>query len=248
MSIHERIIVPAAPVATPERVSPVVSARELTKAYPGKIALDGVDIDIFPGELTVIAGESGSGKTTLLQCMTGMDTVTSGSVRWGGQEITTLNDKVLSAWRAKNIGFVFQQPLLLPSKNAATNITVSHDVAGNKWDQWHMQAVCERLGILGKLAMKPGQMSGGEQQRVSIARALVHEPDVVFADEPTAALDSANKRLVHEMLRRCVDEGGATLVVVSHDSISPDYADRLITMADGRIAGDERRKPLPVAA
>lgn len=219
-----------------------VRARNLTKTY-GKgeaivRALDGVDVDFEQGRFTAIMGPSGSGKSTLMHLLAGLDSATSGQAYLGQTDITVLNDKALTKLRRDRVGFVFQQFNLLPMFTAEQNITLPVELAGNTIDQTWLTTLVETLGLNGRLTHRPGELSGGQQQRVAIARALIAQPDVVFADEPTGNLDSRSGAEVLSFLRRSVRELGRTIIMVTHDPSAAAYADRVILIADGRIAGD----------
>lgn len=214
-------------------------ARGLTKKYgdasTAVIALGGVDVDFRTCEFTAIMGPSGSGKSTLMHCMAGLDSPTSGSVRIGGTELASLNDKELTALRRDRLGFVFQSFNLVPTLTAEENITLPVDIAGNKVDQTWFDEVTSRLGLVDRLGHRPSELSGGQQQRVAVARALVSRPEIIFGDEPTGNLDSNASTEVLEILRSCVDDLNQTVVIVTHDPKAASYADRVIFLADGHI-------------
>lgn len=219
-----------------------VRARRLTKNY-GKgaatvRALNGVDVDFEASKFTAIMGPSGSGKSTLMHLLAGLDSVTSGQVFIGATEITTLGDKELTLLRRARVGFVFQQFNLLPMFTAEQNITLPIELAGAKVDSDWFATLTDTLGITDRLNHRPSEMSGGQQQRVAIARALIARPDVVFADEPTGNLDSRSGAQVLGFLRRSVRELGRTVIMVTHDPAAAAYADRVILLADGVIAGE----------
>ncbi|MDT0381973.1 ABC transporter ATP-binding protein [Streptomyces sp. DSM 42041] len=228
------------------RAAVAAAARQVVKAYGSGetrvVALDRVDVDIERGAFTAIMGPSGSGKSTLMHCLAGLDTVTSGSIRVGDQEITGLKDKKLTRLRRDRIGFIFQAYNLLPTLNAAENITLPMDIAGRKVDRAWLGRVVDTVGLGGRLKHRPNQLSGGQQQRVAVARALAARPEIVFGDEPTGNLDSRSGAEVLEFLRRSVDELGQTMVMVTHDPVAAAYADRVLYLADGRIV-DEMHRP-----
>lgn len=231
---------PAAP--TPTGPDPVLRVQALVKLYgsgdTAVRALDGVDVDFRSGSFTAIMGPSGSGKSTLMHCAAGLDTPTSGRVLLGGTDLTGLDDRQLTTVRRDRIGFIFQSFNLLPTLTARQNILLPLDLAGRAPAADHFDALCEALRITDRLGHRPAELSGGQQQRVAIARALITRPDVVFADEPTGALDSrAGVRLL-EFLRAGARELGQTIVMVTHDPIAAGYADRVVLLADGRVAGD----------
>ena len=227
-----------------------VRARSLSKTY-GKgaaqvRALDAVDVDFQAGKFTAIMGPSGSGKSTLMHLLAGLDSATSGQAFIGATEITGLGDKDLTLLRRDRVGFVFQQFNLLPMFTAEQNITLPVELAGGKVDPHWFQTLTTTLGIADRLSHRPAEMSGGQQQRVAIARALISKPDVVFADEPTGNLDSRSGAQVLSFLRRSVRELGRTIIMVTHDPAAAAYADRVLLLADGRIAG-EITDPTPEA-
>ncbi|WP_166852592.1 ABC transporter ATP-binding protein [Isoptericola sp. BMS4] len=223
-------------------VTPAVRARALTKTYGrGEAqvrALDGVDVDFATGRFTAIMGPSGSGKSTLMHLLAGLDSATSGQSFIGSTEVTGLNDKALTALRRDRVGFVFQQFNLLPMFTAAQNITLPVELAGGTADQQWFGTLVDTLGLSKRLEHRPSELSGGQQQRVAIARALIAQPDVVFADEPTGNLDSRSGAEVLSFLRRSVRELGRTIIMVTHDPAAAAYADRVVLIADGKIAGD----------
>ena len=223
-------------------VTPAVRARALTKTYGRGAAevraLDGVDVDFTAGRFTAIMGPSGSGKSTLMHLLAGLDSATSGQAFIGSTEVTGLNDKALTALRRTRVGFVFQQFNLLPMFTAEQNITLPVELAGGTVDKQWLGTLVDTLGLGKRLTHRPAELSGGQQQRVAIARALVAQPDVVFADEPTGNLDSRSGAEVLSFLRRSVRELGRTIIMVTHDPAAAAYADRVVLIADGKIAGD----------
>ncbi|WP_313817654.1 ABC transporter ATP-binding protein [Citricoccus sp.] len=228
--------------ASPDTPSTAISARGLVKTY-GKgeavvHALAGVDVDFAEGRFTAIMGPSGSGKSTLMHCLAGLDTADSGSIVLGGQEITGLNDTELTRLRRDRIGFVFQAFNLVPTLTAEQNIVLPLDLAGKPVDRAWMADVVGILGLTDRLKHKPHQLSGGQQQRVAVARALLTRPDVVFGDEPTGNLDSATGAEVLSLLRRSSREMGQTIIMVTHDPAAAAYADRVVLLADGQLAGE----------
>src|SRR5690606_13167750 len=200
-------------------------------------ALDGVDVTFAAGEFTAIMGPSGSGKSTLMHLLAGLDTATAGQAWLGGTELTTLNDDQLTLLRRQRVGFVFQSFNLLPMFTAAQNIALPSQLAGTRLDTEWYDTLVGTLGLGDRLSHKPHELSGGQQQRVAIARALSTRPEVVFADEPTGNLDSRSGTEVLSFLRRSVRELGQTIVMVTHDPAAAAYADRVVLLADGRIAG-----------
>jgi putative ABC transport system ATP-binding protein len=201
-------------------------------------ALDGVSVGFQAGGFTAIMGPSGSGKSTLMHCAAGLDTVTSGSVKLQETELTRLNDVALTRLRRRRIGFVFQTFNLLPTLTALQNLLLPLELAKVKPDPVWQRTVIEVLGLADRLGHYPSQLSGGQQQRVACARALLPRPDVIFADEPTGNLDRQTGHGVLEFLRRSVRELGQTVVMVTHDPVAAAYANRVVLLADGRLAGE----------
>ncbi|WP_078628980.1 ABC transporter ATP-binding protein [Streptomyces sp. 142MFCol3.1] len=221
-------------------------ARGLTKAYGSGettvLALDSVDVDIARGRFTTVMGPSGSGKSTLMHCLAGLDTVSAGQVWLGGTEITGLKERELTRLRRDRIGFMFQSFNLIPTLNAAENITLPMDIAGQKPDQKWLDQVIDTLGLRARLKHRPAQLSGGQQQRVACARALASRPELIFADEPTGNLDSRAGLEVLGFLREAVDDLGQTVVMVTHDPGAAAHSDLVLFLADGRIV-DEMERP-----
>jgi putative ABC transport system ATP-binding protein len=205
-------------------------------------ALDDVSVSLAAGEFTAIMGPSGSGKSTLLHVLAGLDRPTSGEIYVGDTEITSLKDKALTLLRRDQIGFIFQSFNLLPTLTAAENIVLPIKIAGRKPDAFWVQSIVETVGLTERLSHRPSQLSGGQQQRVAAARALASRPRIVFADEPTGALDSRSGAELLGFLRTAVKELGQTVVMVTHDASAAAYADRVLFLADGKIV-DEMREP-----
>lgn len=218
------------------------SALDLTKSYgtgeTAVVALDGVSVGVEAQRFTAIMGPSGSGKSTLMHLLAGLDTPTSGRVFLGDTELTSLSDRQLTTLRRRSVGFVFQAFNLLPTLTARQNIRLPLDLAGSRVDSEWEATVVDALGLADRLGHRPGELSGGQQQRVALARALVTRPEVIFADEPTGALDSTTGAEVLALLRRSVDEWGQSVVMVTHDPGAAAVADRVLLLADGQIAGD----------
>ncbi|MFG3025463.1 ABC transporter ATP-binding protein [Streptomyces sp. NPDC048254] len=214
-------------------------ARGVTKAYgageTAVLALDSVDVDIARGRFTAVMGPSGSGKSTLMHCLAGLDTVSAGQVWLGGTEITGLRDRELTRLRRDRIGFMFQSFNLIPTLNAAENITLPMDIAGRKPDGKWLDQVIDTLGLRDRLRHRPAQLSGGQQQRVACARALASRPELIFADEPTGNLDSRAGLEVLGFLRDAVDQLGQTVVMVTHDPGAAAHSDLVLFLADGRM-------------
>ena len=207
-------------------------------------ALDGVTVDFEQGKFTAIMGPSGSGKSTLMHCVAGLDDLTSGSVHIGGVELSSLSDRDLTLLRRDKVGFVFQAYNLLPTLTAAENTTLPLDLAGRRPDSGWMDQVVKAIGIADRLKHRPDELSGGQQQRVAVARALVSQPEIVFADEPTGNLDSKTGEEVLDFLRAAVEDLGQTMVMVTHDAGAAARAHRVLFLADGRIV-DEMVEPTP---
>ncbi len=201
-------------------------------------ALRSVTAAFGQGQFTAIMGPSGSGKSTLLHCLAGLDTLTSGSVYIGDVELGSLKDRPLTELRRDRVGFVFQAFNLLPVLTAEENLVLPLTIAGRKPDAAWLESLIETVGLADRRTHRPAELSGGQQQRVAVARALVSKPSIVFADEPTGNLDSVASAEVLNLLRRAVDEYGQTVVMVTHDAAAAAYADRLIVLADGRVAND----------
>ncbi|MFF3552278.1 ABC transporter ATP-binding protein [Streptomyces tsukubensis] len=240
---------PIRTAASPPARRPVASAAGatgLTKVYgEGEtrvVALDSVSVEFGRGRFTAIMGPSGSGKSTLMHCVAGLDSVSAGSARIGDTELSTLNDRQLTRVRRDSVGFVFQAFNLLPTLTALENITLPMAVAGRRPDRQWLDLVVAKVGLAGRLGHRPAQLSGGQQQRVAVARALVSQPEIVFADEPTGNLDSRAGAEVLGFLRDSVRDLGQSVVMVTHDPVAASYADRVVFLADGRIT-DELLNP-----
>jgi putative ABC transport system ATP-binding protein len=221
-------------------------ARAVTKAYgEGEarvLALDDVSVDIEAGRFTAIMGPSGSGKSTLLHVLAGLDRPTSGEVYIGDTEISGMTDKQLTLLRRDKIGFIFQSFNLLPTLTAQENIVLPLKIAGRKPDQLWVQSIVETVGLGPRLKHKPAELSGGQQQRVAAARALASKPAIVFADEPTGALDSKSGADLLGFLQHAVKELDQTVVMVTHDPVAACYADRVVFLTDGDVV-DEMFSP-----
>lgn len=221
-----------------EKIVFVVSG--LTKIYDmGAVqvhALRGIDLNLYAGELAILLGASGSGKSTLLNIMGGLDTATAGSVRYLSRELTHASDRELTEFRRHHVGFVFQFYNLIPSLTARENVAIVTEIAN---DPMTAEQALELVGLTDRLDHFPAQLSGGQQQRVAIARAIAKRPAVLLCDEPTGALDSATGVLVLDALERINRELGTTTVVITHNAAIAEMADRVIRLADGRIASIE---------
>jgi putative ABC transport system ATP-binding protein len=204
------------------------------------VALDGVTVTVPTGTFTAVMGPSGSGKSTFLQCAAGLDQPTSGRVVVAGTEMTGRDETELTKFRRQRIGFVFQQYNLLPALTVLQNVNLPLRLAGRRLDAAgtaRRDAVLARMGLADRLDHRPAQLSGGQQQRVAIARAIVADPAVVFADEPTGALDTRSAREVLALLREAVHRLGQTVVMVTHDPVAAAHADSVLFLADGRFVG-----------
>jgi putative ABC transport system ATP-binding protein len=238
-----------APAPTVTRLTaPVSAARTVAarKVYgtgeAAVTALDDVSVQLNEGEFTAIMGPSGSGKSTLLHLLAGLDRPDVGEVYLGDTEITSLKDKALTLLRRDRIGFIFQSFNLLPTLTAAENIVLPMRIAGRRPDDHWVASIVDTVGLTGRLSHRPAELSGGQQQRVAAARALASRPQVVFADEPTGALDSTSSAQLLAFLRTAVTDLGQTVVMVTHDAAAASYADRVIFLADGHLV-DELRTP-----
>lgn len=215
----------------------MIQLTDISKSYGQLTVLHNISLSIEPGEIMAIVGPSGAGKTTLLQIAGSLDRPDSGHVSYDGTDITQLGDKRLSNFRNSNIGFVFQFHQLLPEFTAEENVALPALIGGRR----HRDALSEArrlldlLGLTNRMTHRPAQLSGGERQRCAIARALINNPKVVLADEPTGSLDSANRREIQEVFRRLRQDFGHTFVIVTHDPSMAEVADRVVSMADGRI-------------
>ena len=218
----------------------LIKAKKLSKVYGSGenqvVALDKVDLTVAPGDFISIIGPSGSGKSTLLHLLSGLDHPTSGSLTYDGQEIYTLPDKELSAFRRRQMGFIFQQFNLLPVLTARENILMPLLRDKKQPDEGYLSQLAELLGIRNRLDHLPHELSGGQQQRVAIARALIAQPEVIFADEPTGNLDSKSGGEVMDMLKSIRDRMGKTLVIITHDNRIAAMADRRLTIMDGVLS------------
>jgi putative ABC transport system ATP-binding protein len=217
-------------------------ADHLSKVYGAGeaivTALDDVSVGLDRGRFTAIMGPSGSGKSTLLHLLAGLDRPTSGTGHLGDTEITTLRDNALTTLRRDRIGFIFQSFNLLPTMTAAENIVLPMRIAGRRPDPHWVASIVETIGLAGRLDHRPSELSGGQQQRVAAARALASRPEIVFADEPTGALDSRSGTELLRFLRSAVDDLGQTVVMVTHDPGAACYADRVIFLADGHVVDE----------
>jgi putative ABC transport system ATP-binding protein len=217
-------------------------AVELTKVYgTGEAAVravDGVTVEFERAAFTAVMGPSGSGKSTLMHCMAGLDTPTSGHTYIGERELGALDDAGLTDLRRVHVGFVFQSFNLIPTLTAEENITLPADLAGQAVDRGWFDHLVSQLGLADRLSHLPSELSGGQQQRIACARALIGRPELIFADEPTGNLDSNASAELLGFLRAAVDEHAQSIVMVTHDPLAASYADRVVFLADGRLAGE----------
>ncbi|GAA0931238.1 ABC transporter ATP-binding protein [Kribbella koreensis] len=226
----------------PDDGTAAVRVEQLSRIYAAGeqrvAALDNVDAAFARGTFTAVMGPSGSGKSTLLQTAAGLDRPTSGRVWVGDKELSRLSEAKLTRLRRSEIGFVFQNFNLVGALTVEENIMLPLRLSGVPVDRRWLDEVVERVGVRERLHHRPAELSGGQQQRVAIARALAMRPTVVFADEPTGALDSHTAADVLGLLRSIVDEQGQTIIMVTHDQTAASYADRVLVLADGRIMSD----------
>ena len=233
-----------APAAAPAPASSIVRLQDVSKIYGSGDAqvraLDDVSVGFGAGEFTAIMGPSGSGKSTMMHILAGLDAPTSGHVFVEDADITALKDTALTKLRRDRIGFVFQSFNLVPTLDARANILLPMRLAGKAPEKEWFDLIVNSLGIADRLSHRPSEMSGGQQQRVAVARALMSRPAVIVADEPTGNLDSHSTTEVMDLLRRAVDELGQSVIMVTHDTATAVYADRVLVCRDGRIVSDLR--------
>ncbi len=201
-------------------------------------AVDAVTIGFRRGQFTAVMGPSGSGKSTLMYCQSGLDRLTSGAAYVGDVDVSTLTDQELSVMRRSKLGFIFQSFHLVPALTARENITLPVDLDGKKVDDDFLDELADVLAIDHRLGNRPSQLSGGQRQRVAVARAMIARPDVIFADEPTGALDSKTSGELLKYLRQAVDTLDQTIVMVTHDAVAASYCDRVVYLQDGRLVGE----------
>ncbi len=233
-------------MTTTELATPAARAVNAVKTYgsgdTAVQALDGVTVDFPMHQFTAIMGPSGSGKSTLMQCVAGLDRLTSGSAFVGDTELSTLDKTELTLLRRDRLGFIFQQYNLIPTLSAKENILLPLTLAGADEDKAWFDTIVDTVGLRNRLDNLPSQLSGGQQQRVAVARALVPKPDIIFADEPTGALDSRTGMEILAFMRNAVDQSGQTIVMVTHDPHAASYANNVLFLADGQII-DEMPNP-----
>ncbi|RZT86280.1 putative ABC transport system ATP-binding protein [Pseudonocardia sediminis] len=224
-----------------------VELRGLRKVHGGGdravTALDGVSIGFGHGTFTAVMGPSGSGKSTLLQCAAGLDAPTGGHVLLGGTDVGALSETARTVLRRDRVGFVFQELNLVTSLTAAQNVELPARLGRRRVPAADVDAALAQVGLADRARHRPSEMSGGQQQRVAIARALLGRPEVLFADEPTGALDTRTSHEVLALLRRLVDRWGQTTLMVTHDPVAAAYADEVVVLADGRVADRIRNEP-----
>jgi len=226
------------------KTEPLVRAVAAEKVYesgPLSVrALQGIDLDILPGEMVAIMGPSGCGKTTLLNCFSGLDELTSGEVYVDGKSLSSMTDKQKTEYRAKRMGFIFQSYNLLPVLTAVENVELPLLIVGRPPKEARATAlrILEQMGLKGWEQHKPSELSAGQQQRAAIARALVNSPAIVWADEPTGNLDTDTSRQIMQLLKQLNLGNRQTFVVVTHDPAVSEWANRILRMKDGKIVED----------
>jgi putative ABC transport system ATP-binding protein len=220
---------------------PFVRLKDVTKEYETAHALRGVDMEVEKGEWVSVVGPSGSGKTTLLNIIGSLDSPSSGNILIDGTDIKALSEDIMAIFRREMIGFIFQQSHLIPYLTAVENVMLAQYFHSLSDEKEAIEAL-KRVGLGHRLAHRPSQLSGGEQQRVCIARALINSPKLLLADEPTGNLDRENTRIILELLKRLHSEEHFTIIVVTHDPFVSGWAERVLTMEDGRIVRDEYLK------
>lgn len=221
----------------------MIQLKNITKSFGSLQVLRGIDLSVEEGQVVSIVGPSGAGKTTLLQIMGTLDKADSGQVIINGQDVSALNQKKLSRFRNKHLGFVFQFHQLLPEFTALENIMIPAFIGGadKKEAEERARELLQFMGLADRATHKPNELSGGEKQRVAVARALVNHPDVIMADEPSGSLDSQNKEELHKLFFDLRDKYGQTFIIVTHDESLATLTDRTIHMKDGIIIDDKYR-------
>jgi putative ABC transport system ATP-binding protein len=245
---NQKVTLTAEPITTTARTATdaIIQVKNVTKIYSsGNVrveALRDVSLEVARGEMLAIMGPSGSGKTTLLNTVSGLDTVNSGTVIIDGTDLASMNDRQKTSYRAQNMGFIFQTYNLLPVLSAVENVELPLIVSGVSTSKARQRALAalERVSLADRANNWPAQLSGGQRQRVTIARALVNEPAIVWADEPTGALDSRTANDIMSIMTTLNKEQGQTFVIVTHDAGVGKRCDRVIHMSDGQIVGEER--------
>jgi putative ABC transport system ATP-binding protein len=225
----------------------MIELRQVSKSMPSGgrplAILQPLDLSVPAGQFVAVMGPSGSGKSTLLGLIAGLDTPSAGTINVGGQELTRLNEDALARFRSRTVGFVFQTFQLIPTLTALENVMVPLEIAGASDPRGKAVRLLEQVGLTGRATHYPAQLSGGEQQRVAVARAFACEPAVLLADEPTGNLDSANGEQVLDLLTRPHRERGITILLVTHDTAVAARAERIIQLRDGRIVADDLNGP-----
>ncbi len=230
--------------------TPVIAGHQVVRRFgegaTAVEALRGVSLELAEGSFTAIMGPSGSGKSTLMHILAGLDQPTSGWVELAGVRLGELSDHDLTVLRRERIGFIFQTYNLLPVLTAEENVALPVEIGGDRPDRRWLDELFEVIGLAGRRTHRPAELSGGEQQRVAVARALIAHPDVVFADEPTGNLDTKAGRTVLDLLRKAVDDFGQTIVLVTHDAAAASIADEVLFLADGLIVDRQERPSIDV--
>lgn len=221
--------------------TPALSVQELTRTYGGTThpvhALRGIDVSVEPGTFTAVMGPSGSGKSTFLNCAAGLEAPSGGRVTIGGEDVTDWTEAQRTIFRREQIGIIFQSFHLMPYLTAEQNVALPSRLAGGRVDRARVRELLSLVGLADRARHLPSQLSGGQQQRVAIARALLNRPAIVLADEPTGALDSTSAKEVLGLLRNSVDAQGQTVLMVTHDPVAASYADAVLFLVDGQVAG-----------
>jgi lipoprotein-releasing system ATP-binding protein len=217
--------------------NPILTARNIHKHYGSLHVLQGVDLDIHAGEIVSMVGPSGSGKSTLLHILGTLDEAAEGEIRLKDNELHSLKGKSLAAFRNRHIGFVFQFHHLLPEFTALENVCIPGWISGQNKSEVESRArqLVESLGVGHRMDNKPGALSGGEQQRIAVCRALINSPDIIFADEPTGNLDSANAKELHQLFFELRKKFNQTFLIVTHNEALAEMSDRVVRMKDGRV-------------
>lgn len=222
-----------------DNIMSILNVINLSKTYgkgENKVqALKDINISFEKGKFTSIIGPSGSGKSTLLHCIAGLDSITSGKVIFDNKEISTLSENELSKLRREKYGFIFQSFNLISVVNVYENIVLPINIDNKKIDKDYIESLIDILGLKDKVDKFPNELSGGQQQRVAIARALSNKPEIIFADEPTGNLDTRTTYDVMKLLKKCVDEFGQTLIMITHNNEVAEMSDKIITIKDGKL-------------
>lgn len=230
---------PTAPNVDDNVASLVAASKIFGEGDTSVAAIDDVTIGFRRGEFTAVMGPSGSGKSTLMYCQSGLDKLTSGKAYIGDVDVSTLSDQDLSVMRRSKLGFIFQSFHLVPALTARENITLPVDLDSDATvEESFLEELADVLAIANRLGNRPSELSGGQRQRVAVARAMMPRPDVIFADEPTGALDSKTSGELLKYLRQAVDELDQTIVMVTHDAVAASYCDRVVYVQDGRLVGE----------